>query len=221
MRFFRVIMGLILIPVCLGFILAFFEEITGFTYIGSRELAFLAGGLSYVLVHSYLIRPRYLHVFEHELTHAFWGALFGGRVKRFYVSSREGFVLLSKTNFIITLAPYFFPFFTFLAAAASFFVSEKYVLHIFFLMGFTLVFHMLSAAGFLRLRQSDITETSAIFSIPFVLIVNLFTLVLILKLVSPGNVSLTRFVEVGIAETREVFSLLWYLSMKAENIVRR
>ena len=51
----------------------------------------------------------WIYVFGHELTHALWTWLFGGEVKKMKVSSKGGHVVISKTNFVIALAPYFFP----------------------------------------------------------------------------------------------------------------
>ena len=51
----------------------------------------------------------WIYVFGHELTHALWTWLFGGQVKKMKVSSSGGHVIISKTNFLIALAPYFFP----------------------------------------------------------------------------------------------------------------
>ena len=38
-----------------------------------------------------------------------WTWLFGGKVKKMKVTSKGGHVVISKTNFVIALAPYFFP----------------------------------------------------------------------------------------------------------------
>jgi hypothetical protein len=56
-----------------------------------------------------LPKPMWIYVFGHELTHALWTWLFGGQVKKMKVTSKGGHVVISKTNFVIALAPYFFP----------------------------------------------------------------------------------------------------------------
>src|SRR5207244_7465208 len=55
--------------------------------------------------------------FGHELTHALWVWLMGGRVSQFRVTSDGGHVVTSKANFWIALAPYFFPIYSILAIA--------------------------------------------------------------------------------------------------------
>ena len=50
-----------------------------------------------------------IYVYGHELTHVLWTWAMGGRVKKFKASSTGGQVVVTKTNFLIALAPYFFP----------------------------------------------------------------------------------------------------------------
>ncbi|MFQ5887447.1 MAG: M50 family metallopeptidase, partial [Candidatus Hydrothermarchaeales archaeon] len=161
-------------------------------------------------------RPHILSMFEHELDHAFWSLLFGGRIKKLHVSRDDGMVWLTKTNFIITLAPYFFPLFTFIVVAVSYFVDESYILWAFFMIGFTLAFHMLTSAESLRVKQSDITKTGVVFSIPFIFIANLFVLILVMKFISPSNISISRFLETSWRYTHALFDLL-IMQIKSRN----
>ena len=73
---------------------------------------FTAGMILFVIL--YLITPQnvlmYVYVFGHEVTHALWAKLFGGRVAdHFHVSLEGGHVLTDRVNTWIALAPYFFP----------------------------------------------------------------------------------------------------------------
>ena len=56
-----------------------------------------------------------LYVFGHELTHAIWTWLMGGKVSQFRVSRVGGYVVTDTNNFWISLAPYFFPIYSILA----------------------------------------------------------------------------------------------------------
>lgn len=51
----------------------------------------------------------WIYVFGHELTHALWAWVFGGKIFEMKVSSEGGVVRTDKSNFLIVLAPYFFP----------------------------------------------------------------------------------------------------------------
>src|SRR5476651_2166923 len=72
-------------------------------------IPFLAGAACRIVIFLLLPKPMWVYVFGHELTHALWTWLFGGRVKKMKVTSKGGHVVISKTNFVIALAPYFFP----------------------------------------------------------------------------------------------------------------
>src|SRR5437764_9912368 len=78
----------------------------------------LAGAMCWVVVYLLLPKPMLVYVFGHELTHAVWTWLFGGRVKRFKASSQGGHVIVTKSNFLIALAPYFFPLYAILVVLA-------------------------------------------------------------------------------------------------------
>jgi hypothetical protein len=69
----------------------------------------LAGAACWIVIFFLLPKPMWIYVFGHELTHALWTWLFGGQVKKMKVTSSGGHVVISKTNFVIALAPYFFP----------------------------------------------------------------------------------------------------------------
>ncbi len=76
------------------------------THFGS---ALIGGAACWLTVFLLLPKPMLVYVFGHELTHAVWTWLCGGRVKRFKASASGGHVILTKSNFLIALAPYFFP----------------------------------------------------------------------------------------------------------------
>ena len=69
----------------------------------------LSGAACWVVIYSLLPKPMWVYVFGHELTHALWTWLFGGKVKKFKASAKGGHVIVTKNNFLISLAPYFFP----------------------------------------------------------------------------------------------------------------
>ena len=69
----------------------------------------LGGAACWIVIFLLLPKPMWIYVFGHELTHALWTWLFGGEVKKMKITSAGGHVVISKTNFLIALAPYFFP----------------------------------------------------------------------------------------------------------------
>ena len=69
----------------------------------------LSGAACWVVIYSLLPKPMWVYVFGHELTHVLWTWLFGGRVTKFKATPKGGHVVVTKSNFLISLAPYFFP----------------------------------------------------------------------------------------------------------------
>lgn len=199
------ILGILLLPFCVGFATSFIDELFSIRTIGNGEAAFLGGLFLYPLVHYFVIKPRFLSTFGHELTHVIWGVFFRAKVKDLRVKRSSGFVNLSKTNFAIRLAPYFFPFFTVLAVLSAFVVRPEYLLLVFFAVGFTLSLHLIAAFESLTTRQPDIYKTGVVFSLPFIFISNLVVITLVLNFISPGNIHVIEFIKGGVMETVYLF----------------
>lgn len=142
----------------------------------------LAGGFVFWLFLFFTLpRPMRTYVLGHELTHAFWALLMGARVSRLRVSARGGSVTVSKSNWIITLAPYFFPFYTILVLvlvlALGFFVDLRpYEPLALALVGLTYSFHVTFTVAMLMLRQPDIQEHGRLFSYVVIVLLNVLGL---------------------------------------------
>src|SRR5512146_2599417 len=114
-RFVKILLGLALVPACLGFTRQLGATVFSVAYKPDAPYVFLAGGLVYLTVHLLFRKPIFTYVIGHELTHALFAMLFGGSVKSLSAGERGGRVTVTKSNFMITLAPYFFPLYTVLA----------------------------------------------------------------------------------------------------------
>ncbi len=118
-------------------------------------------------------KPVRLYVLGHELTHAVWALAFGARVSNLKVSLNGGSVTLTKSNVLITLAPYFFPFYTMVvvlvALATRLFVSPlPWTGAWLFAVGFTWCFHVCFTLRSLAQRQPDVVEYGHLFSWVFI-----------------------------------------------------
>ena len=136
------------------------------------------GGLLLLL---FLPRPIRTYVLGHELTHALWGLLMGARIGKIKVSKQGGHVELSKTNFLISLAPYFFPFYTVMIIviyylASLFYSVEPYHILFLSLVGITWAFHFYFTIQMVMTRQPDITQNGRLFSLIIIYNLNLITL---------------------------------------------
>jgi hypothetical protein len=129
----------------------------------------LAGAACWFVIFAFLPKPMWIYVFGHEFTHALWTWLFGGAVKKMKVSSSGGHVVISKTNFVIALAPYFFPFYAALVIAAFalghwIWDWQSYLVWFHLAVGAAYAFHLTLTWHVLQTQQSDITSQGYLFS---------------------------------------------------------
>ncbi len=209
-NFLRLLLGFALLPMCWGFIRSLVDAIlrvSGAENAFSVESISLLGGIAaFGLCWATISHPIRTYVFGHELTHALWGLLFGARPSDVRVSESGGSVQLTKSNFLITLAPYFFPFYTFLVIVVALvtyaFLRPLPFLPLWmFLIGFTWSFHILFTLQTLTQRQPDVKLYGRIFSWTFILIANIA-----LVLVFLASVTQLGFAEFGWIVWRQVFS---------------
>jgi hypothetical protein len=198
MRFVRFVVGIILIPFCIAGTSTLWSLIMkldpGDQAVPYPLMALVAGFLLWQMIFIFLPRPVRTYVFAHELTHALWGTLMGARVSKFKVSKAQGSVTLSKTNFLITLAPYFFPLYTVLIiilyyALNIFLEVERYHSVWLGLIGFTWGFHLSFTIITLMQRQSDIRAYGHLFSYMFIYLMNVFGICIWIVLVSSATLA--------------------------------
>ena len=159
--------------------------VKGLTVKSGAEISFLAGFIAYLLVHFLLYKPVFAHVMAHELTHMLWATLFGGKTQSLHVSKTGGKVLISKTNFLISLAPYFFPLYAMAATLIYYITKDEFRVYVAFFVGVALSFHIALTLFSLTTKQSDLHQDSnVVFSLAFVYLMNIIVIALILTVVT-------------------------------------
>jgi len=180
-NFLRMMLGLALLPACWGVARAFVDAMlaaAGATGGLSVEAVSLLGGIAaFALAWMALSHPVRAYVLGHELTHALWGLIFGARPSDIKVGANGGSVRLTKSNMLITLAPYFFPFYTFVVIVCALvtyaFLRPLPFLPLWmFLIGFTWAFHVLFTLETLTHRQPDVKLYGRLFSWAFIFLGN-------------------------------------------------
>ncbi|WP_136065712.1 hypothetical protein [Pontiella sulfatireligans] len=181
----KMLIGIALLPACWAASFAVYElyqtSVGSAAASGWEAWALPIGFLLWVLLFFLLPRPVRTYVFGHELTHALWALMMGGRVGKMKVGKSGGHVELSKTNFVITLAPYFFPFYTFLIIAAYYLAGlsvevEPYRAWWLGLVGLTWSFHITFTVHMLSQRQPDVQEHGRIFSYAVIYFMNVLVI---------------------------------------------
>jgi hypothetical protein len=207
-RLVKTALGLFLVPFCIGFTWQFGAGVFGIAYKPELPYYFLAGAIAYLTVHFLFRKPILTYVFGHELTHALFAVLFGGAVKSFQASDKGGQVTVTKSNFVITLAPYFFPLYTFITLILYWVLSAANatggVRALVFLAGSTFAFHLTLTVIFLRTDQKDIREHGALFSYPLIYLFNLLFGAFLLHLLLAQKNGFLDFVGNGIIRSVRV-----------------
>ncbi len=165
---FKFLVALLLWPLaaCLGYA---FEGRLGAALAGGATRPGSPGGfVLYLLVQALFWRPLFLYVMGHELTHALAAVIQGGQADDLRVSTKGGMVKVNVSNFLVNLAPYFFPIYTAAAALIYLIAADPYKPYLVGLIGFTLAFHFALTLYSLKQHQSDITEVGWLFALPFI-----------------------------------------------------
>jgi hypothetical protein len=194
-KWVKFIVALFLLPICAVLSQTFFTSFARATvaerlWAGEEFWFFSLGAVLWLIAFFGLPRPIVLYVFGHELTHALWVWMMGGRVSRFKVGRAGGHILTDKNNFLIALAPYFFPLYSILVlaiyGALSLVVNlQPYGRLLYALIGVTWAFHFSFTCWMIPKNQSDLSDNGTIFSLVVIYLMNLLLLGAMLIIASP------------------------------------
>ncbi len=194
-KWVKFIVALFLLPICAILSQTFFTAFARATlaerlWAGEAFWFFSLGAILWLIAFFGLPRPLLIYVFGHELTHALWVWIMGGRVSRFRVGRDGGHILTDKNNFLIALAPYFFPLYSILVfalyGAFSLFVNmQPYGRLLYALIGATWAFHLTFTCWMIPKNQSDLADNGTIFSLVVIYLINLLLLGAMLIIASP------------------------------------
>jgi len=188
-KWVKLIAAILLLPVCAGAGGALWRVLRASGTADVVWVAGLAGAGCWLAIYLLLPKPMWVYVFGHELTHAVWAWLFGGRVKKFKASSQGGHVVVTRNNFLIALAPYFFPIYA-VAVAAIFALGDwiwnwrSYLAWFHLLLGAAYGFHLTLTWHILKNQQSDIADEGYIFSAVVIFLGNVTVLLVAIPLLT-------------------------------------
>lgn len=195
-KWVKFLIAILLLPICIGTSIALWRV---FRHSGSAQeiwLPMLAGAACWVVVFIMLPKPMWVYVVGHELTHAVWTWVFGGKVKKFKATSEGGHVIVTKSNFVIALAPYFFPLYAVIVVLVFMTGSlvwpwARYIVWFHLLLGAAYAFHVTLTWDILKTRQSDITGQGYLFSGVVIFLGNALVLLIGIPLVAYRGDKLT------------------------------
>jgi len=179
----KTIIAILLLPFCIGAVQALFKVLAQTGQADTIWVATAGGAACWLAVFLLLPKPMRIYVFGHELTHVLWTWAFGGKVKKFKATSDGGHVVVTKNNFMIALAPYFFPLYVVLVVGC--FVMghllwgwTRYLVWFHLLVGAAYAFHITLTWHILQTRQSDITSQGYFFSAVIIFLGNIGVLLI-------------------------------------------
>lgn len=182
MPFVRALFGLLLWPLCMAVLWTLLTALGWAQAQGSGlatwENAALAGGfLGWLILFLAFPPPMRSYILAHELTHAIWALAMGGRVGRLRVNARGGSVDVSNGNIFVTLAPYFFPLYTWGVLAVwgllGLFVDQTpFRLPWLALLGASWSFHVTFTVSALAGEQPDVRQVGGWLAYPLIVLAN-------------------------------------------------
>ena len=194
-RWVKFVVAIFLLPACAILSQTFFTvfaraTVTQRLWAGEEFWFFSLGAVLWLIAFAGLPRPTVIYVFGHELTHALWVLLMGGRVSRFRIGRDGGHVVTDRNNFWIALAPYFFPLYSILAIATygvlSLFLNvQPYGRLLYAVIGATWAFHFTFTCWMIPKNQTDLSDQGTFFSLVVIYLMNLTLLSVMLILASP------------------------------------
>lgn len=159
----------------ISYLTAFYNLLDKNSFSSGQMKAFLIGILAGIIF--WAIFGRYLeffHILEHELTHLIVGLIFFKKPKQlFVVHDVGGGVMLDGYNFLIFLAPYFLPTFSFLMLPFSFLIKSKFIIHYIFALGIVTGYHIISTVKETKPSQPDLKAFGLFFSYSFIAFANI------------------------------------------------
>ena len=220
--------AVLLLPFCFvatqSFLSAFSQTSASTMVIGSAPLWFFFIGILLWLISFFgLPRPLFIYVLGHELTHAVFVLLCGGKISEFKVRSAGGHIVTNKNNVMISLSPYFIPFYSVIVVGifgiAGIFVnlsdyhpnsilwgqagfSWSWVFYM--AIEVTWSFHLTFTGWMITKNQPDLKQNGTFFSLVFIYLINLSILCGFLIIIS-DEVSLVGFIQSVLDNTSELF----------------
>ena len=195
-RWLKSVVAVLLLPLCVGATQAVGQVVQAGSAADRFWVALVAGVACWVVVYALLPRPMRLYVLGHELTHALVAWFSGRKVRRIRVGRTSGSVTVERANWVITLAPYFVPFYAALVAL-SFSVGnlflgwEPYVAWFHLLLGAAYAFHVTFTAHALSTPQSDLAREGPFFALVMIWLGNVLVLLVAVPLLTAGVSVLT------------------------------
>ncbi len=188
--------GILLVPICwisLESLCVLFRAQKTSYWLSPEFVSFTLGS-AFWLVLFFGARSRFmmwLYVAGHEITHAIFVLICRGNVSKIHISSGGGHILTNRNNFLISLSPYFFPFYTAIIiviwAVLDWKIpgfAENNLNWLYGLIGFSWTFHITFTLWMIRRDQPDVDQNGRTFSFTVISLANILIIASLLIVAS-------------------------------------
>ena len=211
----KFLIGLLLLPACwvtLETFFVIFDHAAKHTeFWRNAEFWYFGIGVAMWLVLFFGARSRLMLLFYvagHEWTHALFVLICRGNVAKVHISAEGGHILTNRNNFLISLSPYFFPFYSAVVIAIWGFAEwvfvdfqPEHLRYLFWAIGFTWCHHLTFTIWMAtRQDQPDLDHNGRLFSFSLIALVNTLIIVSMLIVASP-------------AVKWKTFALMWWANL--------
>jgi hypothetical protein len=165
---------------------------------------FASGALFWMIFRKKL---GFFGVFEHEFAHLVMGLLMFQKPEAFFATATRGHVRVGGKNFLVDLAPYYFPTFSVILLLVFPLLKESAYPVYFAVLGFITGYHLVSKIIDFKFYQGDIKVSGRAFSLFFCLFASLLAFGFIFAFVVGGYRGGWEFVKAGVPEAGRLLSL--------------
>lgn len=136
---------------------------------------------------------------EHEFTHTLFALLTFHKIVDFKATDNMGghmqYSGVGGGNWLITIAPYFFPTFSMFIVGLIYFSKSQYYPVLTMLLGYSIVYHIHSTYKETSSQQPDIQEVGVPFALLFLPSANIFSLITLLSFIPNDRIYFWRLSE--------------------------
>ncbi len=181
----------------------------------AMAVPFLAGAILYGVLwwgtRRHMPFGSFFSTLAHELTHVLFALLTWHRVRGLRAGWRQGghVTVVGRGNWLITIAPYFFPTVCILPGVAMALVPLDYLPWINALMGIALAWHVTSLWSQAHAGQSDLAQVGWPFAAMFLPASNALALGAVLSLSCEGLRGLAAFLYTALTANHRFYTFWW------------
>lgn len=214
--------GLLLLPLCYSVFLSLVYVLQNIEYSNNLVTMFFLGSAGYLALHFLLYKPMRVYVFGHELMHVISAKLCGAKVGKIKVNKGSGMVNVSKVNTFIALSPYLIPIYSLFIILLWVITKNLFKFNIrielfMFLLGFSLMFHLVLTLFAISVGQTDFQVAGWLFSLVVIFIINCLILMLLFIILLPTKVGYKEVLDNLINTTVQTYKITF---IKLKEIIK-